>query len=229
MTLLCLLISLLLTCILPIWLMFYLTFKKKEYRKVFWVGFATFLIFQIFIRIPLLNVLSNNLNFVLFTQNNLRLYSLFLGVTAALFEEVGRFIMMKIALKNQHTTKDAILFGIGHWSCEALLLVGISYVLQALLYGLEGLNPLVILGGLERLFVLPVHVAASIMVMHFVREKQVQYLFMAIIIHTIIDASLIPLQLLFANNIIILEGYIFIVGLLTLYYIYSYINKKGLS
>ena len=180
-------------------------------------------------RIPLLNVMSANPEFISFAQNNMLLYSLFLGFSAALFEEMGRFIVMHFGLKKQQTTKNAIIFGVGHWACEAALLVGFSYVLQAFIYGFAGMDANVIFGGLERMFVLPIHVAASIMVMHFVREKKLRYLFMALAMHTIIDAALIPLQLLFANNIILLEGYVLVAGLLAAYYVYSYVSKRGLG
>ena len=188
-----------------------------------------FALFQILTRIPLLNLMSANPDFILFAQNNMLLYSLLLGLSAALFEEMGRFLVMNFGLKKRYTTKDAIIFGLGHWACEAGVLVGFSYVLQAFIYGFVGIDASVIFGGLERIFVLPIHVAASIMVMHFVREKQLRYLFMALIMHTVIDAALIPLQLLFANNIIILEGYVLVAGLLASYYIYSYVKKRGLE
>ena len=227
MAILCFIISILITFVFPIILMVYVSLRKKEYAKPFWFGFLTFTIFQIFTRIPLLTLLSANPSFTLFAQNNILLYSLLLGFSAALFEEMGRFIVMYFGLRKHQTTKDAIIFGVGHWACEALILVGLSYVLQAVFYGMFGIDASVIFGGLERIFVLPIHVAASIMVMHFVRERQISYLFMALAMHTIIDAALIPLQILFTNNILLIEGYVLVAGLLASYYIYSYIKKRG--
>lgn len=228
MVVICYFISILIAFILPLYLMYYVTLKHKELSRPFWVGFLTFLVFQLLTRIPLLELLSSQPEFIVFAQSNMLLYSLFLGLTAALFEEIGRFITMSFLMKNRHSTKDAIIFGVGHWACEAVILVGLSYLLYFISFGLTGIDTSIIWGGLERLFVLPIHVAASIMVMHFVKEKKPSYLLMAIGMHTIIDTALIPLQSIISNPIII-EGYVLVAGLLCCYFIYMYVKKWGLG
>ena len=126
-------------------------------------------------------------------------------------------------MKENKTTKDAYIFGIGHWACEALFLVGTNYLFMLLYTGFTDLPPAIIWGGLERLFVLPIHIAASIMVMHFVRKKDVRFFLLALFMHTVIDTAIIPLQT-FAQNPIMVEGYVFVSGLLCCYFLFIY-NK----
>lgn len=219
-------ISIFITIGIPLISMFYYWFKDKAYRKAYWVGFSTFLIFQLLTRIPLLNSLAYMEGFNEFVENHVLLYALGLGFSAALFEEGGRFIMMTYFMKNRHSHDDAFSFGIGHWACEAISIVGLNYLIYAAMYGTFGLDHTIILGGLERLFVMPIHIAASILVMNFVREADFQQFFYALLLHTVIDSALIPLQLM-TSNVYIIEGYVLICGILCTYLIHYLYKKKG--
>ena len=115
--------------ILPIIVSLFLIVKKKQYFKVILVGVITFLIFQVFTRIYILQViLPSQVWYILFTYQYPILYVFLLSLSAGLFEEIGRYITMKYLLKSM-TIKDAIVFGIGHGGIESILLVGVSLLM----------------------------------------------------------------------------------------------------
>lgn len=200
--------------VFPIAFLIYLVVAKKNY-KMYLLGFATFFIFQLLLRIPLLNFISSK--FPLFS-NHIVSYALYLGLGAGLFEELGRLIMMKIGMKD-YTFKNAVIFGIGHFSCEAIMLVGINYLIMLLVGQIPPVAPhLFFVAGLERLFVLPVHVAMSIMVMNTLKYKRPSHIVSAIVIHTAIDSLSVILQS-YGASLLYIEGFVFLAGLICFLYI----------
>ena len=75
--------------------------------------------------------------------------------------------------------------------------------------------------GMERLFVLSVHVGFSIIVLYSVRLNKISYLFIAIILHGIIDGGIGILSQIFNMKTIGIEIYVLIWGLVFLYLIYK--------
>ena len=89
-------INLLLSMSLPLGLAFLLVFRDKRRAKALLLGIITFLIFQVFTRIPLLQlVLPNQVWYILFTYEHPLLYLFLLSLSAGLFEEIGRYLIMK--------------------------------------------------------------------------------------------------------------------------------------
>lgn len=212
---LAILFTILIAFVFPIAYFIYLLVTKKG-ASTYLLGFATFFIFQILLRIPLMQVV--NYNFPLLSLNTW-FYAIYLGLGAGLFEEVGRYIMMKLGMRNKLTTKDAVIFGIGHFSCEALLLVGINYVAFLIMnYYPSTSSFLYFLAGLERLFVLPVHVAMSILVMKSIRDKKPSLTILAIVLHACIDGITVLMQMEFGLSVGFIEGFVFVCAILCLLY-----------
>jgi len=122
-------VTLFISLILPVIALIVYAVKNKK-QGVFgaWcLGAAGFFVTQIVIRVPILSTLSLMPGFVAFAENNYVIYSLMLGLTAALFEVVGRYASAKILSKNLTFTKG-FAAGLGHGGIEAMVLIGMTYV-----------------------------------------------------------------------------------------------------
>ena len=98
--------------------------KAKILSGISFTGAAVFILFQLVTRIPLIQLVLPGMDWYKETiQSNIWTYGLFLGFTAGLFEEVGRYLAFILILKNLDW-KNAVAFGIGHGGIEAILLVG---------------------------------------------------------------------------------------------------------
>ncbi len=99
MNVVCFVFTLCITGIFPAVMLIGLLAGRRRYLKSYFAGLATFLVFQILLRVPILNRMSSmGWQSILFLKSPW-LYALFLGFTAALFEEGGRFLTMKLFMK----------------------------------------------------------------------------------------------------------------------------------
>ena len=174
--------------VLPIVVTVIFCVRKKETWKPILFGALTFTVFQVILRFSLLRViLPNAAWYILMSSAQPMLYALFLGGTAALFEEGGRFIVMSIFLKKQRSTLDGIAFGVGHGGIEAMFVAGLNAIAMLLMSTFPSATGLMFAGGVERISTMVIQIAFSVMVMKTVREKNYLWLILAFIIHTIID------------------------------------------
>ena len=123
----------------------------------FWVGGVTFFLFAMVLEQILHTlVLRSPLGQVL--QSNIWLYGLYGGLAAGIFEEVGRFLAFKLALRNRRERITALSYGLGHGGMEAFLVLGVTYLnnlyLSSLLAKGEALAP-ELTAALENLAALP--------------------------------------------------------------------------
>lgn len=207
---------------LPVAAFIYLACKKDRLAAPYLLGALTFLVFQILTRIPLLTLVLPGMGwYATFTVANPTLYIFFLGFTAALFEEGGRYLVMKLFMKNRTRWMDGISFGIGHGGLEAVALVGLG-ALAALLTpgGLAAAGataPGMFAAGAERLFTMALHVGWSLMVLRSVRSRNGWGLLLAVVLHTAVDAGLLLLKPYLST--LGLEGALAAAAALTLIYI----------
>ncbi|MBP8640231.1 MAG: YhfC family intramembrane metalloprotease [Oscillospiraceae bacterium] len=174
--------------VLPIVVTVIFCVRKKETWKPILFGALTFTVFQVFLRFSLLRfILPNQEWFILMSSAQSVLYALFLGGTAALFEEGGRFVVMSIFLKKQRSTLDGIAFGVGHGGIEAMFVVGLNAIYMLLMSTFPSAAEAMFAGGVERLSTMVIQIAFSVLVMKTVREKNYLWLILAFVIHTIID------------------------------------------
>jgi uncharacterized membrane protein YhfC len=206
-------ISLLIAVGTPVALL--IIFKKKFHisLKVLAVGALTFILFA-----QILEGLAHSFFLVAneTTKSLLEnpwLFMVYGGLMAGVFEETGRFVMMKYALKKHREWRDGLSFGLGHGGIEALVIVGVNAVMMlvfsmmmnngtidAIMEGpsAESLAPLIeqlkngsfiliMFGGVERLFALAIHIGLSIFVLYGIKQGKSIYLLYAILLHAIID------------------------------------------
>lgn len=168
---------------------------------------------------------------------NTWLYMLYGGLMAGIFEETGRFIMIKYALKKYREWKDGLAFGLGHGGIESILIVGINSVVMVVLafminngsydsfikgQAATALAPLyeqltgsssylMLFAGVERLGALAIHIGLSIFVLYGIKEGKKAYLLYAILIHAVINfpAALYQKGLI---NVFVVEVYILLIA-----------------
>ena len=201
--------------ILPILLAALYIRKNKKHLKPVLLGSLTFFVFQILVRIPILELAlpqATWYNILVHTQPIL--YALFLGATAAIFEETGRYIVIKLFLKKQLTTDDGISFGIDHGGLEAILHVGINYMYLLVTKIYEFAPEMIFLGGIERVFAIAVHIGMSVLVMKSIREKRLVWFVLALLLHTLIDVLAVLIL-----NVYILELIIMAFAVLALLFV----------
>ena len=216
------------TLLLPVGAGIWLSLKKKGYLKPLLFGVLTFVVFQVLTRIPILQAVLPRMPWYIVMQTGYPLLSsLFLGGTAALFEEGGRYLVMSIFLKNRQRVSDGIAFGIGHGGIEAILFAGLNAVW--LLITASDYDPgLMFAGGVERISAMLLHVAWSVMVLKSVREKKIGYLFLAFALHALIDVVAVFLGQHNHVSILMLEILFGAFALLMLAYtIYEYKKSKN--
>ncbi len=176
--------------VLPVGAAVFLCVKSRRLVKPLLLGAATFFLFQILLRLPLLQLLLSRAGWLIVMSTIHPLwYSLFLGFTAGLFEELGRYIVMRLFMKNALDTTAGLAFGLGHGGIEALLLVGVNAVATLILYSGSVTPSLMFAGGVERLITLVLHICWSLMVAKAVRERKAFWLLFALATHTLIDTG----------------------------------------
>lgn len=128
-------------------------------------------------------------------------------LTAGLFEETGRYVAFKKVFTSEHSWRAGVMFGVGHGGLEAMLLVGLSIAGNLVLYVLlasdvplplpaealtaveqqfSALTPgLSLMGGLERVSSMCVHVALSLAVLRAVRSRSPRWYLAAIAFHAV--------------------------------------------
>jgi uncharacterized membrane protein YhfC len=130
-------------------------------------------------------------------------FLLFSCLTAALFEETGRYVAYRTLLKNERNPRAGVMYGIGHGGIESILFVGLSLVgiLVAARMdrmgaipagpGLETLRKqvadLTVMGGLaaglERVSAIGLHVALSLVVLQVFARGGLRWLWIAMAVH----------------------------------------------
>lgn len=211
--------------------------KSKYMLGAFLAGSISFFVTQIVIRIPLVQLIMVNLDLKDTLLVNI-LISISLASTAALFESAGRLASMKWLMTEKRRGYFAgISHGLGHGGIEAIMLVGLNYILYLVIgismakgdgayaiigsdeASIEAMNvifsnePIMFLmAGLERLFTMMFHVAMSLLIMEgFVKQKIGKYFVIVLICHTALDFSAVMLSYLGIDPMMI-EGFIGLVA-----------------
>ena len=236
-------ISLLIIFLFPVGLIIYFYKKQKISLLAALVGALIFFVFQMATRLPLLNYLAG-LEWFQGIATNLVFITVFLALSAGIFEEVGRFVGFRYFLGNILERKNGIAYGIGHGGIEAVLLVGFTYInniafsmminsgtFDKIIAELGPVTAEIIrdvlvktpsvmflVGGIERFFSIIIQIALSLIVMYAVRFKKTSFLLYTILIHTFINipAVLITQQGL---SIWVSQLYIFIIAIAALLFI----------
>lgn len=203
--------------IIPIGVGFYIINKFKLGWGLWWAGCFTFILsqvahipFNIFVLNPLIETVTNSMTSELLA---LLITSILLGLSAGIFEEVARYAAYRWWRRDVRSWAKAIVFGAGHGGIEAILLglLVIYTFFQMLTLRNADLLAIVpenylslveqqidaywsipwhlsLFGALERTFVIPFHISASVLVLQTFKRQQIRWLFIAIFWHMLVDA-----------------------------------------
>lgn len=103
------------------------------------VGAATFIVFAMILE-QILHTLMLPI-----VKENVIAYCVYGALAAGIFEETGRFVAYKTLMKKHYSTKNAVLMGLGHGGCEAIMLLGITlltYLMMAIASNTMGMDTL---------------------------------------------------------------------------------------
>lgn len=225
------------TLALPVALLILLGALKKIRLAPLALGFVSFFVSQMVLRIPLLQLLTAAGALKAFAAHTV-LYAVVVGgLSAGLFEETARLGGAAI-LKGQRGYKDMISFGLGHGLCEVMLIAGMTHVnnlllaaalaapegpLGVLLAGVDGATleliasqlaaatpGLVALGLLERVSAVLFHIFATSLVFTAVIRRKPGWYFAAVAAHTLFNSLAV---LLSGLGILTVELALFALGL----------------
>jgi len=206
--------------ILVIGLGVFLTRKFNLGWRLYWIGAALFILAQI-LHIPfnfLLTYLFRN-NILPVPPENYQLLfnAVLLGLSAGLFEELIRYAGLRWWAKDARSWAKGLLFGSGWGGIEAIIfyvvVLSLNYIIFTALRSQdlsnqlspEQLAPLQegmnlfwsvswydsLLGAVERIFVLPIQISLTILVLQVFTRGQSRWLWIAIAWHTLLDAVVI--------------------------------------
>jgi uncharacterized membrane protein YhfC len=196
---------LLISVIAPLGLTFFLMIKQKDGLKPFFFGVLSFTFSQILLRLPLLQgVLSSQVWFIAFSYAYPWVFLFLISFSAGLFEEYGRFVLMKWFLKKL-TLKQVLFFGLGHGGIEAFLLVGLPVVLNAHLF----MDVNALYAGMERISAVVIHCALSVLVYRSIKSRKHLLTWWAIVIHTAFNFFALGLMRL-GSSIWMVELFLFV-------------------
>lgn len=225
--------------LLPLIAAFYFSRKLKLSWKLFLAGALTFIASQV-LHIPLVLALNSSLQSL-----NIVISAIVLGLLAGLFEETARYFLYKFILKKTRTWNEGVYVGIGHGGVEAILLGVITLLtfVNMLAYRNMDLSTvpsipaeqvelatqqvkeywstpahMAILGLVERIFAMTLHVALSLMVLYGLVTKNKVWFWLAVLWHTIVDA--LAVYLVQKIDMLALEGIIGICAVISLFIIF---------
>ena len=206
---------------MPVGLAIYLTRRWKLGWGLWFIGAGTFILSQVG-HIPFNSAAGALLNRTAMVNwskpNQLIFNAIFLGLSAGLFEELFRYGMFRWWAKDARSWQKGVLAGAGHGGVEAIIL-GILVLysfMQLAAYRNVDLATIVpaaqlevaqgqittywsatwyasLLGALERFFTIPVQIAFSVIVMQTFTRKQWFWVWLAVLYHALIDASVVYL------------------------------------
>jgi uncharacterized membrane protein YhfC len=226
--------------------------------RYFWFGALIFAIFQLATRVPAVQVIQAFFGKQIAASPVLLWgWLAILVVTAALFEEVGRYIGYRLFMgREEKTWNKAVMYGLGHGGLESMLLVGFLALLSLVnLLALSSINLntlpaaqrtqitqqlqtiaalpgwLPLLGAWERLWTVPVQVALSVIVLQVFRRGNIGWLWLAILAHAVVDGVAVGVnQALGASQLsttLIVEGIVAVFGLIALWVIFALRDRAG--
>jgi uncharacterized membrane protein YhfC len=148
--------------------------------------------------------------------NSTLLLALFLGLSAGIFEETTRYLTYRLMSKNNYNWSSALMIGAGHGGIEALLLGLVAAANLVILFGyragyfqallsvedgpiaLRTIDTYLaapwydtILGAIERVSALAIHISLSIMVLQVITKKRKYWFFLAVAWHALVDGLVV--------------------------------------
>lgn len=204
-------------------LFFWIFRKKTGLFRAMAAGSMAFFVAQYVIRIPIMNRILVLDQFA-FIFDRPVLYAIILALSAAFFELVFRIVVLRYFIPDIQKKHHILAVGFGHGMIEAILLVGLSYINNLIVSFLinsdrvseiatETTDPAIIdqvvttlvetsswvflVGGLERVLMIGIHMAITILAFKGLRNAsmRLKYWGAAFLIHAVLDFSVVVFQL----------------------------------
>jgi uncharacterized membrane protein YhfC len=202
---------------MPVGLAIFLLRLWKLGGRIWWIGAATLILSQVG-HIPFnwaAGKLLNQTSMVAWNPTSQLIFNaVFLGLSAGVFEEGSRYMVLRWWAKEARSWRNGVLFGAGHGGAEAIILGALviyGFIQMAALRTADiasfvpaGQLALAqkqvaaywsmpwyfsLFGSLERLFTIPSQIALAVIVMQVFTRRQIRWLFLAIGFHALLDAS----------------------------------------
>lgn len=203
--------------LMPVGLGIYLTRRFRLSWRLFWIGGLTFVASQVghlpfntYVLNPMLRQLLPGLPEGIWQTAVL---SLFVGLSAGLWEEMSRYIAYARFIPDARSWRKGLLFGAGHGGIEAMVLGFLVFMSFLNLFALRGrdLSQFIspeqlslaqqqvdvywtmpwtnsLLGAVERLFAIPLHLACAVLVLQSFTRNKVGWVWLAVFWHMLVDA-----------------------------------------
>lgn len=211
---------------MPILLGWFVHRQRQGRWGLFFIGMVGFVLSQVF-HIPFNWLITNQLKLLPTDTSiplNLLVLSLFLGLSAGAFEEVTRYLIYRFWATDARTWGRGLMVGSGWGGVESMLL-GVILLINAIALAAmsQGFwrelipveqQPLLdqqiqamvtmpwydaMLGSLERIFAMCLHLSLSLMVMQAFTRGKLWWLWLAIGWHALVDATAVFVQIYWAN------------------------------
>jgi uncharacterized membrane protein YhfC len=212
------LLNFLLMVSLPLALGWFIARRRHISWRFFGIGAATFVLAQV-AHIPFNYLVGENLPAQVEQMPEtlpLLLSAAFLGLSAGVFEEGARYLAYRFWAKDARSWGRGLMMGAGHGGAESILLGLLGALNVSILFGyragyFQALIPSeqapqveavvsqmltipwfeVLFGALERVFVLVIQMALSLMVMQVFTRGKLRWLLLAIGWHALIDGLVV--------------------------------------
>jgi uncharacterized membrane protein YhfC len=202
---------------MPVGLTLFLLHRWKLGGRIWWIGAATFILSQIG-HIPFNWVAGKLLNLTGMISWNpsaqLFFNAVFLGLSAGIFEEGARYLILRLWLKDACSWRTGVLFGTGHGGAEAIIVgtftlysfLQLATLRNTDLTRLFSADQLAqaqaqissywsmtwyasLLGALERFFTIPCQIVMTVMVMQVFTRNNSAWLLAAVGYHALLDGT----------------------------------------
>jgi uncharacterized membrane protein YhfC len=221
---------------LPIILWVYFTRRFVLSWKLVLAGGLTFIASQV-LHIPLVIAMGSFLQ-----SASLIVNAIILGLLAGIFEETARYILFKFILKHVKSWKEGILVGLGHGGTEAVILGILAAVGFVTMIGYRNIDLstvpsipadqlelarqqveaywstpwyIALVGFVERIFAICLHVSLSVMVLYAVVYRKPIWFWLALLWHAFVDA--VAVYVVQEVGILAVEGIVAIFAILSVW------------
>lgn len=224
--------------------------KFKANISSFLVGATTFLVFAMILEQILHVAVIGGLK--LSQENNEWLYYIYAAAAAAVFEETGRIVAMKYFMKKKFSFSNAFMYGVGHGGFEAIMIGGITSILNLICAGMinSGIlretlasmpdeaksqtitqlsalwttpQALFFVAGIERVSAVILHIGLSLIIYKGLKESKKIIIAMAFGIHFLVD--FVTVVCAPRLSIWVIEVFVFVAATAT--FILAYKINKG--
>lgn len=226
--------------ILPIILWIYFTRKFALSWRLVLAGGLTFIASQV-LHIPLVIGMGSFLQ-----SASLLVNAIILGLLAGVFEETARYILFRLILKDVKSWKEGILVGLGHGGTEAVILGILATVGFVTMIGYRNIDLstvpsipadqlelarqqveaywstpwyIALVGFVERIFAICLHVSLSVMVLYAVAYRKPIWFWLALLWHAFVDA--VAVYVVQEGGILAVEGLVAVFAIISLWIVFK--------